>query len=111
MNQPKPSVDIPNPRRTLDNPLDEKTKIIEARSPTKIKEASSPLPQVGFDKKSKYSFYILLMLTHSRSRSQKAVTKNISQLKSFGEGTSEFLTCRFDQEDNLIATGNSLEIV
>jgi len=30
----------------------------------------------------------------------------LTKLRVLGEGTAEFLSCRFDPEDNLIATGN-----
>ena len=32
----------------------------------------------------------------------------MTKLRVLGEGTAEFVSCRFDPEDNLIATGNIL---
>lgn len=88
------SVDTWNQENKVSNPTDEKNKILESRSPTKLRGELSPLPKLDAD-------------VRSRQRAKRSNRKTISELKSFGSGTNELLCCRFDQEDNLLAAGTS----
>jgi COMPASS component SWD3 len=74
------------------SPGDERTKIIEDKAADKLRSESSPLPKIH---------------SHKDTKEGKAVSKQISEYKTFGSGNIDLLCCRIDPDDTLIASGTS----
>jgi len=76
--------------------IDEKSRVFGEKSSNKLSQENILSEKVGRGQ------------VEGKSLSKTSGKTSLTKIRVLGEGTNDFLSCRFEPEDNLIATGKFL---